>query len=184
MRKTRSKRVLECIALLIFTLFIVSCSGKQTGEVPDSDIPFDGNTKRYALNLYDGEHDYQRGLDVYYDVNGKLERLEVYFVYYNNSSAFANLTADSKGVYPDAVSNCIINEDASVKISNYITSASIDAGALADKNFYLANSIYDKVKTEEDAKAFFENQIQHVKESGVPPDEGNYIIINGQNAEW
>lgn len=140
--------------------------------------------KRYALNLYDENVHYTRGIEAFYDRNGELKSFEVYLVYDDNSLGISLEQNDAKTKYPQAVSTCVINDDGSVKISNFLTPESIEAGALEDKDFFMASSIYDKVKTEDDIKVYLEDQLNRVKENSIPDDGTNYIIINNKNAEW
>ena len=140
--------------------------------------------KKYALNLYGEKFHYTRGLEAYYDEEGALKNIEVYLIYDSSSFAISNGNGDSAEKYPGAKSTCIVNDDGSVKISNYLTSESIEAGALTDNVFYMVSQIYDKVKTEDDIKAFFEEQKEFAKENGIPADETNYIIMNGKKVKW
>lgn len=142
------------------------------------------DNKKYALNLYGENFHYTRGLEAYYDEEGALKNIEVYLIYDSSSFVISNGSEDSAEKYPGAKSTCIVNDDGSVKISNYLTSESIEAGALTDNIFYMVSQIYDRIKTEEDIKAFFEEQKEFAKENGIPADEINYIIMNGKNIKW
>ena len=140
--------------------------------------------KKYALNLYGENFHYTRGIEAYYDEAGALKNIEVYLIYDSSAFLISNVSEDSAGKYPGARSSCTVNDDGSVKISNFLTSESIEAGALTDNVFYMVSQIYDKIKTEEDIKAFFEEQKEFAKENGIPADEKNYIIVNGKNIKW
>lgn len=142
------------------------------------------SNKRYALNLYDANMHYTRGIEAFYDRSGALKSIEVYIIYDDNVLGLSSSSDDSDLKYPDAISTCVINDDGSVRFSNFLTAESIEAGALEDKVFFMASSIYDKVKTEEDIKAFLSSQIQLAAENGIPADDKNYIILNNKNAEW
>ena len=141
-------------------------------------------SSRYALNLYDANVHYTRGIEAFYDRNGELKSLEVYLIYDDNSLGISPQQNASKTEYPEAVSTCVINDDGSVKASNFITPKSIEAGALEDKDFFMASSIYDKVKSESDVKVFMEDQLNRAKENSIPNDGTNYIIIKNKNAKW
>ncbi|MCH5316259.1 MAG: hypothetical protein J1E81_10110 [Eubacterium sp.] len=140
--------------------------------------------KRYALNLYDTNAHYTRGIEAFYNGSGELKSLEVYIIYDDDSLGILPRQNDSEGEYAGAISSCVKNDDGSVKISNFLTSESIEAGALEDKDFFMASSLYDNVKTEDDIKAFLEDQLNRAKENGIPDSETNYIIINNKNANW
>ncbi|MCH5184192.1 MAG: hypothetical protein J1E00_08460 [Oscillospiraceae bacterium] len=140
--------------------------------------------KRYALHLYGENFQYTRGIEAYYDQEGALKQIEVYLIYDSSSFAISNGSQDAAGKYPGAKSTCTVNDDGSVKISNFLTSESIAAGALTDNVFYMVNQIYDRIKTEADIKAFFEEQKAFAKENGIPADETNYIIMNGKQIKW
>lgn len=140
--------------------------------------------KRYALNLYDADMHYTRGIEAFYDRNGEMKSFEVYLIYDDNSLGISPQQNDLQEKYPDAISAYVINDDGSVRISNFLTSESIEAGALDDKDFFMASSIYDKVKTVDDIKVFMEDQLNRAKENNIPDDGTNYIIINNKNAEW
>ncbi|MCH5190783.1 MAG: hypothetical protein J1F23_01320 [Oscillospiraceae bacterium] len=169
MKKKRFICIAACAVILIVVLLLVICL-----KCP----------KRYALNLYDENVHYTRGIEAFYDINGELKSFEVYIIYDDNLLGISVGRNDSETKYPDAMSTCVINDDGSVKISNYLTSKSIEAGALDDKDFFMASSIYEKVKTEDDIKVFLEDQLERAKESNIPDDGINYIIINNKNAKW
>ena len=169
MKKKRSICIAAGAVFLVVILLLVICLKSP---------------KRYALNLYDENVHYTRGIEAFYDINGELKSLEVYIIYDDNSLGISIGRNDSETKYPEATSTCIINDDGSVRISNYLTSKSIEAGALEDKGFFMAGSIYDKVKTEDDIKAFLEDQLERAKENNIPDDGINYIIINNKNAKW
>ena len=142
------------------------------------------DNKRYALNLYGENFHYTRGLEAYYDKNGILKNIEVYLIYDSSAFTISNGSEDSAEKYPGARSTCTVNDDGSVKISNYLTSESIEAGALTDNAFYMVSQIYDRIKTEDDIRTFLNEQKELAKENGIPADETNYIIINGKNTKW
>lgn len=170
--------VLAGAGIILLVLVCAVCFNK-----PISDF-FQKNSGRYAFSLYDEDFQYTRGLEAFYDQNGELKSVEVYIIYDSNSLELSYGNSHSEAKYPEAESNCVIYDDGSVKISNYLTPKSIEAGALTDKDFYIANSIYDKIKTEDDAAAFLESQRQFAIESGIPDNGTSYIIINGKNVKW
>ena len=166
------------VGIVFLALMFAICFNKPIGDL------FQNNSGRYAFNLYDEDFQYTRGLEAFYDKNGELKSAEVYIIYDSNSLELSYGSDDSGAKYPEAESSCVINDDGSVKISNFITAKSIEAGALSDKDFYIANLIYDKIKTEDDIKSFLESQRQLASEKCVPDDGINYIIINGKNISW
>lgn len=172
------KKLLIGTGSLVIVLALAICLTIMAKNLPGQD------DKKYALNLYGENFHYTRGLEAYYDEEGALKNIEVYLIYDSSSFMISNGGEDSEEKYPGARSSCIVNDDGSVKISNYLTSESIEAGALTDNVFYMVNQIYDRIKTEEDIKAFFEEQKEFAKENGIPADEPNYIIVNGKNIKW
>lgn len=172
------KKLLIGTGSLVIVLVLAICLTIMVGSLSGQD------NKKYALNLYGENFHYTRGLEAYYDEEGALKSIEVYLIYDSSSFLISNGSEDSAEKYPGASSTCIVNDDGIVKISNYLTSESIAAGALTDNVFYMVNQIYDKIKTEDDIKAFFEEQKEFAKENGIPADEINYIIMNGKNIKW
>ena len=182
MKKKLLTGVFAGAGLLAAVLVLLLCLNGQSGADTPNGAP-EKDVGRYALNLYNDEFLCTRGLEVFYDENGALKSMEAYLIYDSGAMALTN-AYDSQGKYPDAVSACVVNDDGTVKLSNYVTARSVEAGALEDTAFYMANELYDNVKTEEAAKAFFETQKQLVTENGSHADEKNYIIIDGKNIMW
>ena len=172
------KKLLIGTGGIVIVLLLAICLINITGILSGQD------NKRYALNLYGENFHYTRGMEAYYDKDGTLKNIEVYLIYDSSAFAISTGNGDSAEKYPGAKSTCIVNDDGSVKISNYLTSESIEAGALTDNAFYMVSQIYDRIKTEDDIKAFFKEQTEFAKENGIPADETNYIIMNGKNAKW
>ena len=172
------KKLLIGTGGLVIVLVLAICLANITGIFSGQD------NKRYALNLYGEDFHYTRGLEAYYDKDGTLKNIEVYLIYDSSDFAISNGNEDPAEKYPGAKSTCTVNDDGSVKISNYLTSESIEAGALTDNAFYMVSNIYDRIKTEDDIKAFFKEQKEFAKENGIPADETNYIIMNGKNTKW
>lgn len=174
----KKKRIIGVIAgagiLILALVFMLALGGGRT---------HDGSERRYALNLYDEAVHYTRGIEAFYDDNGELIRVEIYIIYDDNSLGFSDSGGESDK-YPEAASTCSLKDDGSVRISNFLTAKSIEAGALEDKAFFMANSIYDKIKTEADFKAFLEDQARLAGENGTPSGGVNYIMINGKNVQW
>lgn len=172
------KKLLIGTGGIVIVLVLAICLTNITGILSGRD------NKRYALNLYGEDFHYTRGLEAYYDKGGTLKNIEVYLIYDSSDFAISNGNEDSAEKYPGAKLTCTVNDDGSVKISNYLTSESIEAGALTDNAFYMVSNIYDRIKTEDDIKAFFKEQKEFAKENGIPADETNYIIMNGKNTKW
>ena len=172
------KKLLIGAGGLVIVLVLAICLTNVTRFLSEQD------NKRYALRLYGEDFHYTRGLEAYYDKDGTLKNIEVYLIYDSGAFTISNGSEELAEKYPGAKSTCTVNDDGSVKISNYLTSESIEAGALTDKAFYMVSNIYDKIKTEDDIKAFFKAQKEFAKENGIPADETNYIIINGKNEKW
>ena len=166
------------IGLLLIILLLAICL-----KNPISNL-FEEDDKRYALNLYGEDFHYIRGLEAFYDRNGELKSIEVYLIYDSSTLDIANESIDGAADYPEAKSEFIVNDDGSVKISNFLTSKSIEAGALSDNAFYMVSSMYDRIKTEDDIKLLFEDQMELAREKNIPADETNYIIMNGKNVDW
>lgn len=175
MKKKRFIGIAAIAVILIVILLLIICLKNPISNIFN---------KRYALNLYDANVHYTRGIEAFYDRNGELKSFEVYLIYDDNSLAISLGSDGSDGKYSEATASTVINDDGSVKISNFITPKSVEAGALDDKDFYMASSIYDKVKTEDDIKVFLEDQVNRAKENGAPCDDTNYIIINNKKTEW
>ena len=172
------KKLLIGTGGLVIVLVLAICLTNITGFLSGQD------NKRYALHLYDETLHYTRGLEAYYDKRGTLKNIEVYLIYDSSSFAIPNGSENSAGKYPGAESTYTVNDDGSVKISNYLTAESIEAGALTENAFYMVSSIYDKIKTEDDIKEFLNEQKELAKKSKLPTDETNYIIIKGKNIKW
>lgn len=176
----KKKRLIGAGSLVIVLILVILaiCLANMARSASGQD------DKKYALQLYGENFHYTRGLEADYDEEGELKQIEVYLIYDSSAFMISNGGEDSAEKYPGAKSTCTVNDDGSVKISNSLTSDSIEAGALADNAFYMVSQIYDKIKTEEDIKAFFEEQAEFAKENGIPADETNYIIVNGKNIQW
>ena len=140
--------------------------------------------KKYALNLYGENFQYTRGLEAHYDEDGALKSIEVYLIYDSNTFSISLGGENAAEKYPGAKATCTMDEDGSVKVLNYLTAESIEAGALKDNVFYMVSSIYDRIKTEDDIKVFFEEQKEFAKENNIPANGTNYIIVNGKNIKW
>ena len=172
------KKLLIGTGSLVIVLVLAICLTNLVRSLSGQD------DKKYALNLYGENFHYTRGLEAHYDEDGVLKSIEVYLIYDNNTFAISTGGEDLAEKYPGASVTCTVDDDGSTKVLNHLTSESIEAGALEDNAFYMVRSIYDRIKTEDDIKIFFEEQKELAKENGIPADETNYIIVNGKNIKW
>ena len=172
------KKLFIGIGIFIAVLLFAFCFSDSINNFIRKD------SKRYALCLYGENFHYTRGLEARYDKSGKLESIEVYLIYDNSAFEIAGSGKDPAEKYPEAKATYVMNDDGSVKITNFLTAKSIEAGALEDNAFYMVNSIYDKVETEDQIKLFLEEQKEFAKENNIPADGTNYIIMNGKNVKW
>ena len=176
--QTMKKKLLIGIGSLVVVLVITICFTNIMRSLSSE------KNQKYALNLYGENFRYTRGLEAYFDEDGALKSIEVYLIYDSGAFSISTGNEDVSEKYPGAMSTCTVDDDGSVKVLNYLTAEALEAGALTDNAFYLVNSIYDRIKTEDDIRTFFEEQIEFAKENGIPADETNYIIMNGKNMKW
>ena len=160
------------LVLLVPLLFLAGCRGEQA-EITKG---------RYALRLYDESFHYTREIEALYDESGALKSLAIAFTYDSGSIQLSG--KNSLGEYPDAEASITVLEDGSMRLSNVITARSVEAGALEDEAFRPARSLYENLKTESDAKIFWDRQLTLVAEKKIPSNENNSIIINGEAVSW
>lgn len=173
-----NKKLFICMGVIIVVILSVVCLIKPISSL------FDNGDRRYALNLYGEDFKYTRGLEAFYDRNGELISIEVYLIYDSSSFEISGGSNNAASKYPGAEISSVVFDDGRVRISNFLTSESIEAGALNDNAFYMVNALYDKIRTEDAVKLFFEEQIQLAKQNGIPANETNYIIMSGKNVKW
>lgn len=142
------------------------------------------DNKRYALSMYNADVGYTRSIEAFYDQNGALESIEVSILYNSDALKAVPVRPDTPSEYPEAVYECSTNDDGSMLIKNYLTAASISAGALESQDFYMISSLYNDVETEADIKAFLEEQIELAKQKNLPCGKKNYVVISGKNKKW
>lgn len=181
MKRTQKNKRKNRLLIILCILILVSLAFFLKSFISNL---FGNDNKRYALNLYDENFQYTRGLEAFYNKKGELKSIDAYIIFDSSSFQISGRNDDTSSKYPESEISVIANDDGSVKVSNYVTSNSIEAGALEDNAFYMLKPLYEQVNTEKSMKTFLKEQLENAKENNINANEINYIVIKDKKINW